>query len=363
MESRHGCPKVQINDNGREFVNSIGKELHRLTGKKQRLTSAYHPQANGLVERENRTIKERIRKSLMGDIHRWPDVLESAMFSIRTTKHATTGFSPFFLLYNREPVLPLDVRVDDSTVENDETITATAEEIEEKEMEDHLNRMLALKEAVEDVAMKNIKKKQIVQKMQYDRRHNITDEDKLLQPGSKVLRKRPQQKKKKSSIENIPWSKPVVVKGKLKNSYAVLEDSVGNVEKEHVRNLKLYYTNDDSDVEFVAMGKADRRFYNPVNSDWQKLKCQLLNIPYPRPFTCIRFVNKIEIDQESYPCGLEPIIPDGNCWFRAISYVIFGSQEHHALVMEKVVSHTKHELWLNSANDFLKSTVSLDEMK
>ena len=50
---RHGCFQIQINDQGREFVNEISTELHRLTGTEKRVTSAYHPQANGLVERQN----------------------------------------------------------------------------------------------------------------------------------------------------------------------------------------------------------------------------------------------------------------------------------------------------------------------
>lgn len=41
---RHGCFKIQINDQGREFVNKITTELHKLSGTKQRITSAYHPQ-------------------------------------------------------------------------------------------------------------------------------------------------------------------------------------------------------------------------------------------------------------------------------------------------------------------------------
>ena len=54
---RHGCFPVQVNDQGREFVNGISTELHKLTRVEQRITSAYHPQSNGLVERQNRTIK------------------------------------------------------------------------------------------------------------------------------------------------------------------------------------------------------------------------------------------------------------------------------------------------------------------
>jgi len=59
---RHGCPKIEISDQGREFCNSISDELFKLTGTIHKVTSPYHPQANGLVERFNRTIKNYLLK-------------------------------------------------------------------------------------------------------------------------------------------------------------------------------------------------------------------------------------------------------------------------------------------------------------
>ena len=45
---RHGCVDIQINDQGRDFVNAVSEEVHRLTGTRQRITSAYHPQVGDL---------------------------------------------------------------------------------------------------------------------------------------------------------------------------------------------------------------------------------------------------------------------------------------------------------------------------
>ncbi|XP_068224619.1 uncharacterized protein [Palaemon carinicauda] len=55
---RHGCVNIQINDQGREFVNQVSSALHDMTGTKQYITSTYHTQANGLVKLHNRTIKD-----------------------------------------------------------------------------------------------------------------------------------------------------------------------------------------------------------------------------------------------------------------------------------------------------------------
>ena len=52
---RHGCMRIQINDQGKEFVNEVFENLHETTGTEQRITSAYHPQSSGLCERQNCT--------------------------------------------------------------------------------------------------------------------------------------------------------------------------------------------------------------------------------------------------------------------------------------------------------------------
>lgn len=76
----HGCVKIQINHQGREFVNKVFTELHRLSGVEQHVTGAYHPQANRLVERQNMIIKDSIMKSL-SDRSNWVQCLPAVLFS------------------------------------------------------------------------------------------------------------------------------------------------------------------------------------------------------------------------------------------------------------------------------------------
>ena len=58
MILRHGCPEEIVSDQGREFCNQLIDLLEQLTGFKHKITSAYHPQSNGLDERLNQTLKE-----------------------------------------------------------------------------------------------------------------------------------------------------------------------------------------------------------------------------------------------------------------------------------------------------------------
>ena len=64
MMCRHDYFAIHINDQGREIVNKVPDDLHLLTVVQQRVTSAYHPQSNDLVERQNRTIKNSTVKVL-----------------------------------------------------------------------------------------------------------------------------------------------------------------------------------------------------------------------------------------------------------------------------------------------------------
>ena len=64
MMCRHGSFAIQINSQGRKFLTEVSDELNFLTGVRQRVASAYHPQSNGLVGKQNRTILNSLAKVL-----------------------------------------------------------------------------------------------------------------------------------------------------------------------------------------------------------------------------------------------------------------------------------------------------------
>ena len=53
---RHGCTHVTVSDQGRKFVNRVNAVLFQLTGTEHRISTAYHPQTNGLVVHYNQTL-------------------------------------------------------------------------------------------------------------------------------------------------------------------------------------------------------------------------------------------------------------------------------------------------------------------
>ena len=60
-----------------------------------------------MVEQCNHSIEEIICKTMLGESD-WCPMLPSVLFALRTSVHSSTGFTPFCLLYNFDPVLPFE---------------------------------------------------------------------------------------------------------------------------------------------------------------------------------------------------------------------------------------------------------------
>lgn len=62
-----GLPSVITTDQGKEYHNHLNSELMKAFGIDHRLTTPYHPQANGLVERYNQTLCNSLAKFVQED--------------------------------------------------------------------------------------------------------------------------------------------------------------------------------------------------------------------------------------------------------------------------------------------------------
>ncbi|KAK4517547.1 uncharacterized protein ATC70_000887 [Mucor velutinosus] len=106
---RFGCPSEIVTDRGANFTSGLVTAYTKRVGINHKLTSAFHPRTNSKVERYNGVIKQMLRKYVNGAIHRWDDFVNAALWASRIRVHSTTGFSPYYLVYGREPRLPGDV--------------------------------------------------------------------------------------------------------------------------------------------------------------------------------------------------------------------------------------------------------------
>uniref|UniRef100_A0A8C5C6I6 Gypsy retrotransposon integrase-like protein 1 n=1 Tax=Gadus morhua TaxID=8049 RepID=A0A8C5C6I6_GADMO len=107
--SRVGIAKEVLTDQGSCFMSRVMKEVLSLLQVKQLRTSVYHPQTDGLVERFNKTLKQMLKKVMQADGKNWDQLLPHVLFAVREVPQASTGFSPFELLYGRRPHGILDI--------------------------------------------------------------------------------------------------------------------------------------------------------------------------------------------------------------------------------------------------------------
>ena len=89
--SRFGVPASLTSDRGAQFTSSVWSELCSLLGTKHHLTTSYRPQANGMVERFHRRLKDALRARLVGVdwLHHLPWVL----LGLRTAPREESGTS------------------------------------------------------------------------------------------------------------------------------------------------------------------------------------------------------------------------------------------------------------------------------
>ena len=106
---RLGIPEQLHSDQGKQFESKLIQELCKILKISKTRTTAYHPQCDGLVERFNRTLQNMIATITTDHPFDWEEALPKVCIAYNTTIHSTTGYSPFYLMYGREPRLPIDI--------------------------------------------------------------------------------------------------------------------------------------------------------------------------------------------------------------------------------------------------------------
>jgi transposase InsO family protein len=96
-----GPPKIMGSDKGKEFVNQLVTQLCNACGIEHKVTSAYHPQANGHTEKFNDTLINMLKKHAEENPDDWDKWLPFVLLAYRTRVHTTTGHTPFELMFGR----------------------------------------------------------------------------------------------------------------------------------------------------------------------------------------------------------------------------------------------------------------------
>ena len=101
-----GIPRTLYTDRGSVFTSEQWASRCQLFGIEHRVTPAYHPQTNGMVERWHRTLKEVLKTT--NSREEWAPKLPLLLLGLRARPIADAGLSPHQLLFGTELVLPGD---------------------------------------------------------------------------------------------------------------------------------------------------------------------------------------------------------------------------------------------------------------
>uniref|UniRef100_A0A0W0FR53 Integrase catalytic domain-containing protein n=1 Tax=Moniliophthora roreri TaxID=221103 RepID=A0A0W0FR53_MONRR len=126
-----GLPDKIISDRDPRFAAEVFKEMGRILGIKQLLSTAYHPQTDGETERVNQEVEIYLRFFCAKEQTKWKDLLHFAEFAHNARTHSTTHESPFYLMMGYYP-RPFPTVFDKSTISSVEQRLAELKKLREE---------------------------------------------------------------------------------------------------------------------------------------------------------------------------------------------------------------------------------------
>jgi len=106
----HGLPKSVISDRGPQFAAGLTRELNRMLGIETKLSTAYHPETDGQMERTNQELEQYLRMYINHRQNNWVEWLVMAEFAFNNKVFTATKSSPFQVNYGREPRMGFDIK-------------------------------------------------------------------------------------------------------------------------------------------------------------------------------------------------------------------------------------------------------------
>ena len=104
----YGIPGRIHSDQGANFESHIIEEHCQITGIKNSRTTCYQAMGNGQCERYNRTLRDMSDTLKRNRKRNWKLYINPLVHAYNCTRNKSTGFSPYFLIFGRNPRLAID---------------------------------------------------------------------------------------------------------------------------------------------------------------------------------------------------------------------------------------------------------------
>jgi hypothetical protein len=182
----NGLPLEIISDHDKLFLSNFWQALHKLTGIKLKMSTAYHSQSDGASECSNKTINQCLRYHVKRNQTGWKRALPCVRFNMMYTINASTGFSPFQLRMGRSPhVIPPLVQGKDGTLEDIrasqviEHLTLDIKEAQDNMLRAKLVQSLAANEHCTDDFLFEKGKRVVLSTLHHCREYRSKDEKRI----------------------------------------------------------------------------------------------------------------------------------------------------------------------------------------
>ena len=101
----HGIPTTFITDRDKLFTSNYWKTLVAAIGIRHKLSTAFHPQTDGQTERTNQSLEAYLRHYVNHAQDNWVALLPMAQIALNNNVSETTGLSPFYSNFGKNPNL------------------------------------------------------------------------------------------------------------------------------------------------------------------------------------------------------------------------------------------------------------------
>ncbi len=278
-----GMPKHIQSDQGTNFMSNVFAKVMKQLAIKHQVSSAYHPQSQGAIERFHQTLKSMLRTFCVEHEKEWDEHIPLLLFAVRNTTQASLGFSSSELVFGHTVRGPLKIL--------QEQILSSSRMSPTTSVLDYVSVFRERLHSVWKLAKKSLSSVQSQMKTHYDKK-TVT---RSFQAGDKVLVLIPTP----GSALQAKFAGPYAIKEKLGDTNYIVEtpDRRRKSSVCHINMLKAYVSRSDSDVNksvvTIAPVTVSLSEYSPESDSLRMNSASFLSARLPNFETLLHLSEKL----------------------------------------------------------------------